>query len=52
MAVTMMILIMTILGLQMLPETMSALCAPYVYGTALVIAFWMLRTQVRRLLLK
>ena len=52
MAVTMMIMMMLMLGLQMLPPSAAAQCGPYVYGAALVLTFWALRTQVRKLLLK
>lgn len=47
-----MIMIAAMLGLQMLPEAMTAVWMPYWYGTALVLTFWVLRIRVREMFLK
>ena len=39
-------------GIRLIPEEIWIACSPHIWGTLLVAAFWVLRTQVRKALLK
>lgn len=39
-------------GTRLIPDAVWIAFAPYIFGTLLVLSFWTLRTQLRRMLLK
>ena len=39
-------------GIRLIPEAVWIAFSPHIWGTLLVGSFWMLRTQVRKVLLK